>query len=493
MPVTLKLGIRHPDVQTLRAALKARGYTPNYSVLEPSLFDAWVQAAVVDFQRKRGLTVDGIVGPNTWTALLGSPSQPVTVPGGVATPNVPATGPADPEVDVGNVPPPVNPPPVRLVKGAESSNLPLLMALAALGLWAWKNRSKFSAPKSGYGDHDEDDYDGVDEDDEEADFDGYDDVQYISDYGADEPVPPPAPAPAPAQKKEKKPKLTPEQKKAKEKARREAAEFKAEVDRQLAIERKRIRLDPLANPEQDARLRRRVEQSVRIQFRVPEDTGVDPRVRTRLELEEAIERATDDALAEKGLDVYTTMQEPRSGRISVPKTAQERDEKVKALLEGKLVEPAAILPDEIDMLRKVERDRIRALYARQGQQLPKGEGTYKSTNISHKIQSAAPVTVGAPRSRIPVARMEQGTASIRNLTAREEDQWLERVARAPTAHELDPSKPKRVYVDSKRWAKDVMYRQEMRDEAYADAKKRGTAAETHLVNERGVPLLKIKI
>lgn len=450
MPTYLKLGVRHPDVQTLRAALKVRGYVPNYSVLDPNLFDAWVQAVVVDFQRKRGLRVDGEVGKDTWAALLGTSSQPGTNPAGGATANTPATTASNPMVDVGEVPA-VPPPPLVPNRNEEKpSNLPILLGLAALGWFVWKNKDKLSS-RSGYGDHVEDDGDMP----SGMDFDGYDAVQFISDYGADEPVPPPVPAPALVQKKkEKKPKMTPEEKKAKEKARREAAEFKAEVDRQLAIERKRIRLDPLTNPEQDARLRRRVEQSVRIQFRVPEESGVDPAVRTRLELEEAIERATDEALAAQGLDE--------------PQTEAER------------------------MARKAEVNRIIALYSRQGQALPKGEGTYKTTNVSHKIQSAAPVTVGAARSRIPVARVEQGVAPIRNLTAKEEERWLERVERAPTANELDSSKPKRIFVDSKRFAKDAMYRQAMRDEAYADAKKRGTAAETHLVNERGVPLLKLK-
>jgi peptidoglycan hydrolase-like protein with peptidoglycan-binding domain len=35
-------------------------------------FGAGTEAAVKAFQRKRSLTADGIVGPNTWTALFSS-------------------------------------------------------------------------------------------------------------------------------------------------------------------------------------------------------------------------------------------------------------------------------------------------------------------------------------------------------------------------------------------------------------------------------------
>lgn len=40
-------------------------------------FDATTEQAVKDFQQGAGLTVDGIVGPNTWQALPADPNTPV--------------------------------------------------------------------------------------------------------------------------------------------------------------------------------------------------------------------------------------------------------------------------------------------------------------------------------------------------------------------------------------------------------------------------------
>jgi len=42
-------------------------------------FDATTEQAVKDFQQGAGLTVDGIVGPQTWQALPADPNTP-TVP-----------------------------------------------------------------------------------------------------------------------------------------------------------------------------------------------------------------------------------------------------------------------------------------------------------------------------------------------------------------------------------------------------------------------------
>lgn len=59
-------------------------------------FDDRTLGAVLRFQRAKSLKVDGVVGPQTWSALLG---QPVDVPGATGTtgttPNIPGTrGPA---------------------------------------------------------------------------------------------------------------------------------------------------------------------------------------------------------------------------------------------------------------------------------------------------------------------------------------------------------------------------------------------------------------
>ena len=95
----LKRNSNNAAVQTVRAALKARGYEPGYTVLDPNLYDAWVEASVIDFQKKSGLYVDGVVGKNTWTALLGSGAQPNTVPGASADSSQPGT--TTPGLDVG--------------------------------------------------------------------------------------------------------------------------------------------------------------------------------------------------------------------------------------------------------------------------------------------------------------------------------------------------------------------------------------------------------
>lgn len=65
----LKQGARGDAVVEVRTTLHQHGYAENASVADPALFDAWMTAAVMDAQRKRGLKVDGIVGPKTWAAL----------------------------------------------------------------------------------------------------------------------------------------------------------------------------------------------------------------------------------------------------------------------------------------------------------------------------------------------------------------------------------------------------------------------------------------
>lgn len=112
---TIKLGYDGPATQTLRAALEAVGLRPNYSVLKPSLFDSWVDAAVRTYQKARGLLIDGVVGPKTWAALLNRPDL--------------ATGPG-PEVEPANL---------TTGEGAQpspsgSSFVPLLLGAGAIAL-----------------------------------------------------------------------------------------------------------------------------------------------------------------------------------------------------------------------------------------------------------------------------------------------------------------------------------------------------------------------
>ena len=64
---TLSEGSAGPDVETLQAILRARGYGP----LERSgTFDGLTSVAVKRFQREAGLQQDGVVGPQTRPKLV---------------------------------------------------------------------------------------------------------------------------------------------------------------------------------------------------------------------------------------------------------------------------------------------------------------------------------------------------------------------------------------------------------------------------------------
>jgi peptidoglycan hydrolase-like protein with peptidoglycan-binding domain len=65
MPL-LKLGSSGPDVLTLQSTLKQLGFDPNGV---DGVFGPGCQAAVIAFQQSKGLTPDGIAGPNTMAAL----------------------------------------------------------------------------------------------------------------------------------------------------------------------------------------------------------------------------------------------------------------------------------------------------------------------------------------------------------------------------------------------------------------------------------------
>ena len=68
MPV-LKRGSSGPDVLTLQTTLKQLGFDPNGV---DGTFGPGTQAAVIAFQKAKGLTPDGMVGPNTMAALQSS-------------------------------------------------------------------------------------------------------------------------------------------------------------------------------------------------------------------------------------------------------------------------------------------------------------------------------------------------------------------------------------------------------------------------------------
>lgn len=65
-PRTVDKSMNGPDVEVLRAVLKARGFV----VSAGDVFDGAVDDAVRKFQVEKKLTVDGVVGPKTWAELL---------------------------------------------------------------------------------------------------------------------------------------------------------------------------------------------------------------------------------------------------------------------------------------------------------------------------------------------------------------------------------------------------------------------------------------
>ena len=66
-PRMIDNGMNGDDVMVLQAILKARGY----AVTEvDGQFGSYLDQIVRDFQEGHGLTVDGVVGPMTWAALL---------------------------------------------------------------------------------------------------------------------------------------------------------------------------------------------------------------------------------------------------------------------------------------------------------------------------------------------------------------------------------------------------------------------------------------
>jgi peptidoglycan hydrolase-like protein with peptidoglycan-binding domain len=64
-PLT-RQGDQHHPVKTLQYLLRARGH----NVAVDGSFGSKTDAAVRAFQQQKGLAVDGIVGPNTWSALI---------------------------------------------------------------------------------------------------------------------------------------------------------------------------------------------------------------------------------------------------------------------------------------------------------------------------------------------------------------------------------------------------------------------------------------
>lgn len=74
--VVAKEGNRGPAVTALQEALKANGA----NIAVDGSFGPATKKAVIAFQDKRGLDCDGVVGPNTWGALLGVKANKPTPP-----------------------------------------------------------------------------------------------------------------------------------------------------------------------------------------------------------------------------------------------------------------------------------------------------------------------------------------------------------------------------------------------------------------------------
>ncbi len=74
----LRRGSQGSTVRELQNRLQSHGFSPGTI---DGIFGAMTEAAVKAFQRSRSLTVDGIVGPQTWGALLGTaPARPSPAP-----------------------------------------------------------------------------------------------------------------------------------------------------------------------------------------------------------------------------------------------------------------------------------------------------------------------------------------------------------------------------------------------------------------------------
>lgn len=84
MPTVQKIGDRQPAVTTLQQTLKQKFSS---GLVVTGVYDTTTFNTVKKFQASRGLTVDGAVGPKTWAALEGPPSE-VKPPIVVSTPVV---------------------------------------------------------------------------------------------------------------------------------------------------------------------------------------------------------------------------------------------------------------------------------------------------------------------------------------------------------------------------------------------------------------------
>jgi putative chitinase len=123
----LKLDSSSPDVSELQQALKAAGFNPG--VIDGN-FGGGTEAAVLAFQKSRGLAADGIAGPNT-AAALGLSTIP-RVPSAIPNVTVPVVSKMFPVTPIGNIK--MNLPSVldALASGSLSDKMMVLMALGTI-------------------------------------------------------------------------------------------------------------------------------------------------------------------------------------------------------------------------------------------------------------------------------------------------------------------------------------------------------------------------
>jgi putative chitinase len=126
MAVTLQLGSTGVDVAALQTALNALGFL-NGAV--DGNFGPQTAQAVTAFQTGKGLTADGIVGPQT-AAALGLAGTPVTVPTGMPNVTVVVASKMFPVTPVAHIA--ANLPPVMTaLQQAALTDLPLVLASLA--------------------------------------------------------------------------------------------------------------------------------------------------------------------------------------------------------------------------------------------------------------------------------------------------------------------------------------------------------------------------
>lgn len=68
----ISLGSQDEDVKTAQELLNSTG---RYNLVVDGIFGEQTNTAVKDYQRQNGLTVDGVIGPQTWASLTGGTQQ----------------------------------------------------------------------------------------------------------------------------------------------------------------------------------------------------------------------------------------------------------------------------------------------------------------------------------------------------------------------------------------------------------------------------------